>query len=458
MNRKIPLWLLILVLFFGLNALVIFGWSVRRVIVIPGLNETPVGSFLLAIASYPSMVKDALYEVGLLTYEIEDLQTEEELPPQLILNEFPNIDGFKKNGVVQPGALKDKGYIFLSWWDMDLGQSKIELIRIYDQQVVYKWIVDLGEYSSASGEQISGLWYRVLHPLLTNDGGLIVKGEIGSLIKIDVCSQMDWLVKGEFHHSTEIDRDGNIWTSGLAKNRAIEELSIHEEYLDETIVQISPDGKLLFERSIIGILEEHGLGGLVFGTKVFENDLLHTNDIQPALYSTEYWESGDILISLRHLSMVMLYRPSTNKIIWLKFGPWLNQHDTDFLGDSQITIFGNDNLRTRYSNQGPIVGGINNIYKFDFADDSISRLHTETTRRADIRTNAEGLHQILDNGDIFIEETLRGRLLRISENEVIWEFTKKINNNIISMLNWSRYLTENDVKDILPILNSANCD
>ena len=70
-----------------LNASVIFGWSVRRAVVVPGMEKTPIGALVLAIASYPSLVKDALYEIGFLTYEIE---TEKELPPQLILNEFPS--------------------------------------------------------------------------------------------------------------------------------------------------------------------------------------------------------------------------------------------------------------------------------------------------------------------------------------------------------------------------------
>ena len=119
MNRKIPLWLLVLVVFLGLNALVIFGWNVRRAMII-GVDESPIGALALSIASYPSLVKAALLEVGLLDYKLSTANEkeilEEELPPQLLYSEFPEIDGFKKNGLVQGGVLEDDGYLLLSFF------------------------------------------------------------------------------------------------------------------------------------------------------------------------------------------------------------------------------------------------------------------------------------------------------------------------------------------------------
>ena len=450
MNRKMPLWLLVLVVFLGINATVLFGWSVRRTIIVPGLYEGPRGSIVLAIASYPSLVRDALYEVGLLT------KTGEELPPQLVLNDFPGIDGFKKYGLVQPGALNDNGYLLLSRWDKRRGQVITQLIRIRDQKVVYEWKPDLYKLFSVVEESLER--FRILHPLLLKDGGLVFTSELSDIVKLNVCSDLTWRLNGNFHHAKEQDADGNIWTSALAKNKSIEELSSHADYFDETIVKISPDGKLLLERSVIEILEENGLSGLVFGVKVIENDLLHLNDVQPALDSTRYWERGDLLISLRHISTVLLYRPSINKIIWSKIGPWLNQHDADFFGESEIIVFGNDNFRTRYTNEGPIKGGHNKVYRFDLANKRVSALNAEVMKRIDIRTRAEGLQRMLKNGDIFIEETLRGRLLRISKQDVVWEFTARVSDNAVSLLHWSRYLTEDQVKDILPILSSANCE
>ena len=41
---------------------------------------------------------------------------------------------------------------------------------------------------------------------------------------------------------------------------------------------------------------------------------------------------NDLVISLRNLSTILVYRPST-KIKWLKTGPWINNHDAQYLGD-----------------------------------------------------------------------------------------------------------------------------
>ena len=38
----------------------------------------------------------------------------------------------------------------------------------------------------------------------------------------------------------------------------------------------------------------------------------------------------------------MLYRPSTNKVIWFKQGPWRFQHDVDIINKNTIAIFDNN--------------------------------------------------------------------------------------------------------------------
>ena len=77
--------------------------------------------------------------------------------------------------------------------------------------------------------------------------------------------------------------------------------------------------------------------------------------------------------------------------------------------------------------------------------------------RADIRTETEELQQVLENGDVFVEEQNRGRIIRLSTEEVIWEFTSKESNLAVGMPKWSRYLTVEQVKNVLPILESTDC-
>jgi hypothetical protein len=41
-------------------------------------------------------------------------------------------------------------------------------------------------------------------------------------------------------------------------------------------------------------------------------------------------------------SMVILYRPSTNQIIWKGAGPFFSQHDVDILDNHRISVFNNN--------------------------------------------------------------------------------------------------------------------
>ena len=53
------------------------------------------------------------------------------------------------------------------------------------------------------------------------------------------------------------------------------------------------------------------------------------------------WKKGDLFLSLRNVSAVLLYRPSTDQIVWMKRGPWIGQHDVDILDDHRIGIYDN---------------------------------------------------------------------------------------------------------------------
>ena len=105
----------------------------------------------------------------------------------------------------------------------------------------------------------------------------------------------------------------------------------------------------------------------------------------------------------------------------------------------------------------PPIDGHNNIYLIDLADGSISTPYSAILKELDVRTPAEGLHEYLENGDVFIEEQEHGRILRVSPKHLTWEFTAKVDDDTLAYLNWSRYLTKERVRDLLPVLEATNC-
>jgi len=62
-----------------------------------------------------------------------------------------------------------------------------------------------------------------------------------------------------------------------------------------------------------------------------------------------------------------------------------------------------------------------------------------------VATPFEGLHNILPNNNVFIEETGNGRLLLLSNDSIIWEFTNRLDDDYLYVLNWSRYIDEESI-------------
>ena len=74
----------------------------------------------------------------------------------------------------------------------------------------------------------------------------------------------------------------------------------------------------------------------------FEYDRIHLNDIEPILKDGPFWKKGDVFLSIRDQSMIVLFRPTTNKILNVIQGPFNMQHDIDIISDEEIMFFNNN--------------------------------------------------------------------------------------------------------------------
>ena len=449
MERKLPVWLFLLVILLGLAASVLFGWSVRHVLN-GGTRLGAIGEISVTVAAFPSLVREAFTQVATDT-------------PLVIDNRFPTLDGFRKDGVLTPGALEDRGFLLLSAYDGGKGQSTVQLIRIRDQQVLHEWAPDAHELARHNPESAfvepQGVLpdaYRLGHPLPLSDGGIVFHNFRGPLFKVNACSSVEWVVDGVFHHSIEQGPNGHLWVPAIIEPTGYDP-GIFPGYRDDSIAEVSPDGRLLSHRSVSEILEQNGHIGLLFGAGPYDADAIHLNDVQPAHRATPYWEQGDLLLSLRHRSTVFLYRPATGEIPWLQTGPWLNQHDANFVGDSTVSVFGNDVVRVGKDQKSKLVHGYNDVYLFDLSRHHLETPYTDVLKDHAVRTLTEGRSLILDDGDLFLEEQNDGRLLRVGVDGVKWEFVAKTDDGRVSFLNWSRYLTEDQVSEFLPALERAAC-
>ena len=124
-----------------------------------------------------------------------------------------------------------------------------------------------------------------------------------------------------------------------------------KDFIDDSIIKINTDGKKLFNKSVTEILIENNIVAENFAlTTLWSSQLdpIHLNDIEPAFTDTEYWQQGDVFISIRHQHAIIHYRPSTNKVINYITGPFAAQHDVDIISDKEISIFNNNNVRVKF--------------------------------------------------------------------------------------------------------------
>ena len=163
-----------------------------------------------------------------------------------------------------------------------------------------------------------------------------------------------------------------------------------------------------------------GMGNMV---GVSGNDPIHLNDVEPVLTDGPYWQKGDVFLSLRHRSAIMLYRPATNELLQYLQGPFLNQHDIDILSPNTISIF---------NNNAPTVGnffttkkaldigrsiGHSNITVYNFTDSSYTYPMKKVLDREAFYTESNGLHTFLTNGDLFLESHNNGKIYVVNQNE-----------------------------------------
>jgi hypothetical protein len=135
-------------------------------------------------------------------------------------------------------------------------------------------------------------------------------------------------------------------------------------------------------------------------------------------------------------------------------GHTVGQHDVDILDDHRISIFDN-NLRLFGNKQ---VNGNNEVVIYDFETDSYSKYLNESLKQYDVRNLAYGLSQILDSGDLIIEETNYGRILYFNKDASLqWQYVNRADNGNVYVLNWYRILYKpediNKVRKILEIEN-----
>lgn len=314
---------------------------------------------------------------------------------------------------IRKPAQMQPGLTFLaSFFD---GQVEARLVR-EDGSVVQRWPIRYGEIwpdrdRSKKGEPRTD-WNAFVHgSLALPDGSVVVDFDTGrSLVKLDRCGAVVWKLKQNIHHSVFHAEDGTFWVP-----------------LWDDVAQISPEGELMRRISIPQLVKKNDLHGILFFQSPSLPSDRHTNDVE--LLSTEMaaafplFEAGDVLLSMRNLNLVMVFDPDTEVIKWYQHGPWLRQHDPDFLPDGTISIFNN---RTDF--------GSSNIMIIDPVTRQVEIAY-EGTRARPFYTAIRGKHQYLANGNLLITSSQAGRVFEVTPaGEIVWEYVNRYDRDRVAIV------------------------
>ena len=449
MFKKVEIWIVYLTALLGLLFAIFFGILVRQELV-SGTKFGVVSEAALFLAEMPATIKAIIQKD-------EDLKADKK-------KRFTDTD---KSGFVGTPNL-EPSYLLLSRYDGDKNEGIVELVDLKNFDVLHTWnpkIDEMNELVDHNNPHFINLSrdvpetrYILRHPILFADGSLLFN-HIGPLRKIDYCGELIWQNQEKgFHHSNEVDHEGNIWVPSRIYPYAVDEKYVGKtrgRFSDDGIAKLSPEGEILFEKSVSQILIENDMKYLLFGTgnAEFTRDPIHLNDIQPVFTDGPHWKTGDVFLSLRHQSMALLYRPSTDELLWVGTGHMYYQHDINILNDHQISIFNNNVMNVA---SGTTVIGNNEVLIYDFNTDTYKSYLKNSMLEHDVRTTTAGRSEILPNGDLIVEETNFSRTLYFnSDGSLRWEHINRARDGDVYRIKWSRLLhTASDIDLVHNFLNT----
>ncbi len=462
LSFKISLRFFIVFLILFILFLIFFSGVVRHT-TIGGKKFGKFGDFAESVAKFPRDV-GIIINRGINRY----LNNMSVVPLKDDENESGELKVFNKNKF-------DGGYIVFSAYSTDYERNIVYLYDLNQKKYIWKWVPDpaavlKNEPLSKTGQlkyqlnigwnaddlQYSTKIFHPRHPLLMKDGSVIFHPGAGApLLKLSACSEMEWINYNFFHHSVEKINEDKIMTTittEINKKNDIGKFFKDDGY---AIVD-TKSGIILKEESIIDILIENDYEYLVLG-RPWSTNVIHLNDSQPIFVSDDYVKEGDIAFSSRHLSTVFLYRPEEKKIVWLKSGPWLAQHDIDYLGEGIFSIYGNNNYLNmpgyKIDRVNPNSKNKTKLYFYDTKNDTVSLPFEKPMNTNDFNRSSSGTQRVIDKNKLFID--IDYSLYFMDKEEIIWKFDKLVGNTNKSFFRWSTYFKNEEIN--LNWINKTKC-
>ena len=280
--------------------------------------------------------------------------------------------------------------------------------------------------------------------VVMENGDLVFNFESKGLVRLDRNGKIVWRLPYLTHHSVHQHDDGNLWVSGTKyQTERVSRLpNLLPPFYEETILEVSPEGKILREWYVADLLRQNGYTGLLYmGSLNNENtriqgddrllgktDILHLNDVEPfsATMQPGFFQPGDVMVSLRNINTVFVFDVESEKIKFISIGQFLRQHDPDFIDGDTISVFDNNNASEPERKSKIVIIS---------AEDNSHQVFFEGSKDNQFYTRVMGKHQWQTNGNLLITESMSGRGLEIDrQGNVVWEYVNYVDRGIVGVV------------------------
>ena len=437
--------LISLTVFCALGLVIVSSWATRHAIGGGHRFSAAVRKSILALAEFPTQAKSL---VGLLNNC---------LPPKGVSNIYSNYLEYSPvsngiSGFILVSCVSSNGANTVSLINLATRSHRIiELPFESDQPRQYSDFL-IGSEPRRQGSFSSR--NRVWHPYLSKDGTLTYTIPWNDLISVDLkTGQEKWRVRGSFHHSIEPDAYGDLWVCGAVQPESISNprsktRHSNKVFEDQALVKVSPSGKILQVVSVADLILNSGLEFLLYGSANpnVNFDPIHLNQITPILSDSGVFKKGQILISLRNISTILLIDPASESVVWHGSGNWMNQHCVMPVGPSTFAVLDNHSFASGQY-------WLNSAWRT-----RIITYNIETSKASEIRINdespldfhipVEGRALPVNSTIWMIEDCTHGTILIFKNQQLVFKWSNLYPDGTVGITSWCRYISPPEVPEL----------
>jgi hypothetical protein len=289
-------------------------------------------------------------------------------------------------------------------------------------KIMHSWTVP-----QESGES----WHTIE---MMDDGGLLAIVKDQKLIRLAKNSSIKWEYEARVHHDVAVSADGQVYVP-TRRTQMWRTKQFHIPIVKEFITVLNRNGIFVKKIELFPVLSpmiskeqiqkiqswaeaedvperlKKKTGKQASWWENKKPDAFHVNSIEFINRELpDVAKKGDLLLSLRELDLICIFRESTGQLVW-SWGPGeiQCQHHPTVLENGNILLFDNGCQR-----------GYSRVIE---VDPRMKKIVWEYKRPRKFYSHRRGGVQRLPNGNTLITESDRGRVFEVSrKGHIVWEF------------------------------------